>query len=142
MAGSLRFDGKVAVITGAGNGLGKAYALLFASRGAKVVVNDLGTSTSGEGTEARPAEQVVQLIRAAGGEAVANYDSVVDGEKIIKTAMDTWGRVDIVINNAGILRDVSFMKMTDAEWDIIYNGIYRNSYLPQSSNQSRARNPG
>jgi len=115
----LMFDGKVAVITGAGNGLGKAYALLLASRGAKVVVNDLGGGTHGEGASSKAADAVVDEIKAAGGSAVANYDSVVDGDKIIKTAMDSFGRVDIVINNAGILRDISYHKMQEKDWDLI-----------------------
>lgn len=116
----LRFDGKVAVITGAGGGLGKAYALLFASRGAKVVVNDLGTSTDGKGASSKAADSVVEEIRQKGGIAVANYDSVENGEAIIKTAIDNFGQVDIVINNAGILRDVSFAKMRDQDWELIY----------------------
>lgn len=115
----LRYDGKVAVVTGAGNGLGKTYALLLASRGAKVVVNDLGGGHSGEGASSKAADVVVEEIKKAGGEATANYDSVTDGDKIIKTAIDAYGRVDIVINNAGILRDVSFAKMTDKDWDLI-----------------------
>lgn len=117
---SLRYDGKVAVVTGAGNGLGKQYALLFASRGAKVVVNDLGGSTHGEGSDSRTADKVVDEIKAAGGEAVANYDSVEFGDKIVQTAIDAFGRVDIVVNNAGILRDVAFAKMTQKDWDLIY----------------------
>jgi NAD(P)-dependent dehydrogenase (short-subunit alcohol dehydrogenase family) len=105
----LRFDGKVAIVTGAGNGLGRAYALMLGSRGAKVVVNDLGKSVTGTGgTAANPADLVVAEIKKAGGEAVANYDSVEFGEKIVKTAVDAFGTVDIVINNAGILRDISF----------------------------------
>ena len=125
---ALRYDGRVAVVTGAGNGLGKAYALLFASRGAKVVVNDLGGSHHGDGASNRPADAVVEQIRAAGGEAVANYDSVEDGEKIIKTAVDAFGKVDIVVNNAGILRDVSFAKMKDGDWDIIYRVHLKGAY--------------
>lgn len=117
---ALRFDGRVAVVTGAGNGLGKAYALLFASRGAKVVVNDLGGSFHGEGSDQRAADKVVAEIKAAGGTAVANYDSVEFGDKIIKTAIDNFGRVDIVVNNAGILRDGSFQKMAEKDWDLIY----------------------
>ena len=117
----LRYDGKVAIVTGAGNGLGRIYALNFAARGAKVVVNDLGGAFNGEGGDSsRPAQKVVEEIQAAGGEAVANYNSVVDGDQIVKTAMDTYGRVDIVVNNAGILRDTSFAKMKDRDWDLIY----------------------
>ena len=103
--GDLRFDGRVAIVTGAGNGLGRSHALLLASRGAKVVVNDLGGGWKGEGKSSNAADKVVEEIKAAGGEAVANYDSVEDGDKIVQTALDTWKRVDIVINNAGILRD-------------------------------------
>jgi len=124
----LRFDGKVCVVTGAGGGLGKAYALLFASRGAKVVVNDLGVTRSGEGTSSSAADLVVKEIREKGGEAISNYNSVEEGEKIIKTALDKWGRVDIVINNAGILRDASFVKMTDQDWDLIYRVHLKGSY--------------
>lgn len=117
---ALRFDGRVAIITGAGNGLGREYAKLLASRGASVVVNDLGGSFSGTGSSTSAADTVVAEIKASGGTAVANYDSVTDGEKIVQTAIDTYGRVDIVINNAGILRDVSFRKMTNQDWDMIY----------------------
>ena len=111
----LTYDGKVAVITGAGGGLGRQHALLLASRGALVVVNDLGGSVDGTGENASAAQKVVDEIRAAGGEAVANHDSVSTpegGEAIIQTAVDAYGRVDIVINNAGILRDKTFHNMT------------------------------
>lgn len=110
----INFDGKVAVVTGAGGGLGKAYALLLASRGAKVVVNDLGGSFDGSGSDSTPAQQVVDEIKAAGGEAVANYDSVAEYESaqnIVQTALDNYGRIDILVNNAGILRDKSIIKM-------------------------------
>ncbi len=112
---TLSFDGKVAVITGAGGGLGRQHALLLARRGALVVVNDLGGSVDGTGSSESAAQKVVDEIKAAGGEAVANYDSVASpegGESIVKTAIDTFGRIDIVINNAGILRDKTFHNMT------------------------------
>jgi 3-hydroxyacyl-CoA dehydrogenase/3a,7a,12a-trihydroxy-5b-cholest-24-enoyl-CoA hydratase len=120
MGKELRFDGKVAVVTGAGNGLGRAHALLLGSRGAKVVVNDLGGSHTGQGKSSAAADKVVAEIKAMGGEAVANYDSVEDGDKIVKTAIDAFGRIDILVNNAGILRDVSFAKMTQDDWDLVY----------------------
>jgi NAD(P)-dependent dehydrogenase (short-subunit alcohol dehydrogenase family) len=107
----LGFDGKVAIITGAGGGLGREHAKLLAARGALVVVNDLGGAVDGSGGSATPAQQVVDEIKAAGGEAVADAHSVgtpEDGEAIVQTALDTFGRVDIVVNNAGILRDKAF----------------------------------
>lgn len=119
MAEEIRFDGRVAVVTGAGGGLGRSHALMLASRGAKVGVNDVGTSPGGEGEDQSPADKVVQEIKDAGGEAVANHDSVDSlkgGESIIKTAVDAFGRVDILINNAGILRDRTMMKMTEEEF--------------------------
>ena len=116
----LRFDGRVAIVTGAGNGLGRSHALLLASRGCKVVVNDLGGTATGGGKSSAAADQVASEIKAAGGEAVANYDSVEDGDKIVQTALDTWKRIDIVVNNAGILRDTSFKKLTQEDWDLIY----------------------
>ncbi len=115
----LRFDGKVVVITGAGAGLGRSHALFFGKRGAKVVVNDLGGSAFGQGQSSSAADKVVAEIKAAGGTAVANYDSVENGDKIVKTAIDAFGRIDVLINNAGILRDVSFQKMTKEDWDLI-----------------------
>jgi NAD(P)-dependent dehydrogenase (short-subunit alcohol dehydrogenase family) len=110
----LGFDGKVAIITGAGGGLGRSHALDLARRGALVVVNDLGGSVDGTGCGTTAAQAVVDEITAAGGEAVANYDSVATpegGKAIVRTALDTWGRVDIIVNNAGILRDASFKNM-------------------------------
>ncbi len=109
------FDGKVAIVTGAGGGLGKQHALLLASRGARVVVNDIGGSVSGEGSDKGPAEAVVEEIRTSGGEAVSDTNSVSSpegGEAIVGTAMDAFGRIDIVVNNAGILRDKSFPNLT------------------------------
>ncbi len=120
MSQELRFDGRVAIVTGAGNGLGRQHALLLASRGAKVVVNDLGGGRHGDGRSSAAADAVVEEIRAAGGEAVANYDSVENGMAIVQTALDAFGTVDIVINNAGILRDISFQKMTQEDWDLVY----------------------
>ncbi len=115
----LRFDGRVAIVTGAGGGLGRQHALTLAAYGAKVVVNDLGGSAHGGGNSSSAADAVVAEIRALGGEAVANYDSVENGVAIVQTALDAFGTVDIVINNAGILRDVSFQKMTPEDWDLI-----------------------
>ena len=125
---ALTFENRVAVVTGAGNGLGRSHAVLLGSLGAKVVVNDLGGSTDGTGDDATVADGVVAEIKAAGGDAVANPDSVTDGDKIIQCAMDTFGRVDIVINNAGILRDKSFHKMTDEDWDLVYNVHLKGAY--------------
>jgi NAD(P)-dependent dehydrogenase (short-subunit alcohol dehydrogenase family) len=119
----MSFDGKVAIITGAGGGLGKEHALLLADLGVKIVVNDLGGSVDGSG-KSDAADLVVEEIRAAGGEAVANKDSVSDREgakRIVETAIKEYGTVDILINNAGILRDKSFKKMTLDEWDLVIN---------------------
>ena len=116
------FDGKVAIITGAGTGIGRAHALAFAKEGAKVVVNDLGGDRSGSGKGSEAADRVVQEIKAAGGEAVANYESVATregAESILWTALSKYGRVDILVNNAGVLRDRSLLNMSDADWDVV-----------------------
>ncbi|MGD9138179.1 MAG: SDR family NAD(P)-dependent oxidoreductase, partial [Desulfobacterales bacterium] len=131
-ANQLRFDERVAIVTGAGAGLGRAYALELARRGARVVVNDLGGARDGSGEGAStPADAVVEEIMALGGDAVANYDNVATpqgGENIVKTALDAFGRVDILINNAGILRDKSFLKMEPDNWkavmDVHLNGAF------------------
>ncbi|KAI9292645.1 NAD(P)-binding protein [Neoconidiobolus thromboides FSU 785] len=128
MSPDLRFDNQVVIVTGAGGGLGRAYALLFASRGAKVVVNDLGGGRDGKGNNSRAADVVVEEIKKAGGVAVANYDSVEDSEKVVETAIKAFGRVDILINNAGILRDRSFAKMADQDWDLVMKVHLRGSY--------------
>ena len=125
---AIRFDGKVVIVTGAGGGLGKAYALAFAEKGAKVVVNDIGGSVNGDGGDAGAAEKVVQQIKAKGGVAVANTDSVEFGDRIVKTAVDNFGTVDIVVNNAGILRDVSFVKMKELDWDLIMKVHLKGSF--------------
>ena len=109
---SISFDGRVAIVTGAGGGLGREHALALAQRGAKVIVNDLGPG----------AEAVAQELKAAGGEALASIGSVTDFEAVqatVKLAMDTWGRVDILVNNAGILRDRMIFNMTETEWDAV-----------------------
>jgi 3-hydroxyacyl-CoA dehydrogenase/3a,7a,12a-trihydroxy-5b-cholest-24-enoyl-CoA hydratase len=124
----VRFDDRVAIVTGAGNGLGKAYALELGARGAKVVVNDLGGSAFGDGADKAAADVVVDEIKAAGGTAVANYDSVTDGEKIVQTAIDSFGKIDVLINNAGILRDKTFHKMSDTDWDLIYDVHVKGAY--------------
>ncbi|XP_061006912.1 peroxisomal multifunctional enzyme type 2 isoform X1 [Dama dama] len=129
MASMLRFDGRVVLVTGAGGGLGRAYALAFAERGASVVVNDLGGDFTGVGKSSFAADKVVEEIRRKGGKAVANYDTVEEGEKIVKTALDAFGRIDIVINNAGILRDRSFSRISDGDWDIIQRVHLRGSFL-------------
>ena len=122
---------KVVVVTGAGGGIGRDFAHAMAAKGAKVVVNDIGSSVSGEGKDAGPAQKVVDEIKAKGGSAVANTDSVADWEaanRIIKTAIDAFGRIDVVVNNAGILRDRFFFNMSVEEWraviDVHLNGSF------------------
>jgi NAD(P)-dependent dehydrogenase (short-subunit alcohol dehydrogenase family) len=115
-------DGKVAVVTGAGRGIGRAIALLMARHGARVVVNDYGGSAAGQGSATTPADEVVAAIRGAGGQAAASYDSVATmagGARIVQAALDGWGRVDIVVNNAGILRDRMIFNMSEEEWDAV-----------------------
>ncbi len=115
-------DGRVAVVTGAGRGIGRAEAIALAKEGAKVVVNDLGVERDGTGATTQVADTVVEEIKGMGGEAVPNYDSVTDpkgAENIIKTAVDSFGRIDILVNNAGILRDRMVFNMTDEEWDLV-----------------------
>jgi NAD(P)-dependent dehydrogenase (short-subunit alcohol dehydrogenase family) len=132
MAQGNMLEGKVVVITGAGGGIGRDIALQCAAQGARVVVNDLGASVAGEGGDAGPAQRVVEEIRAAGGEATANTDSVSDvtgANRIVQTALDVFGRIDGVVNNAGILRDRFFHKMSVDEFDAVikvhlYGGFY------------------
>ncbi|AHY41858.1 KR domain-containing protein [Stutzerimonas decontaminans] len=128
MTDAIRFEDKVVIVTGAGGGLGRAHALLFARHGAKVVVNDLGGSTQGEGANSSAADLVVEEIRQAGGTAIANHDSVTDGDRIVQQALDTYGRIDVVVNNAGILRDKTFHKMDDADWDLVYRVHVEGAY--------------
>ncbi|SCW72005.1 NAD(P)-dependent dehydrogenase, short-chain alcohol dehydrogenase family [Sphingobium faniae] len=115
-------EGKVVIVTGAGGGVGEGIARLAASRGAHVVVNDLGGSTTGEGSDAGPAQRVADEIKAEGGSAIANTQSVAtwnSAHEIIQQALDTFGRIDAVVNNAGVLRDVMFHKMSEQDWDIV-----------------------
>ncbi len=117
-----RLEGKVAIVTGAGRGIGRGEALALASEGAKVVVNDLGGAVDGSGAARSPADEVVAEIKKLGGEAVANYDSVATmqgGENIVKTAIDNFGKVDILVNNAGILRDRMLFNMSEEDWDLV-----------------------
>ena len=119
---TIRFDGRVAIVTGAGSGLGRSHAMLLASRGAKVVVNDPGGAVDGRGNQTAVADNVVTQIKAAGGEAVANYDSVAEAaaaQRIIDAAMNTWGRVDILVNNAGVLRDKAFVNMDMPDYEYV-----------------------
>ena len=131
MANGNMMEGKVVVVTGAGRGIGRAIALAMADQGAKVVVNDIGVSLTGEGGDATPAQEVVNEIKRAGGDAVANADSVAEwssAHRIVECAVDNFGRIDAVVNNAGILRDVIFHKMTEDDWDAVVNVMLKGAF--------------
>ena len=124
-------EGKVVVVTGAGRGIGRAIAMLMAQHGARVVVNDIGVLLSGEGGDQTLAQEVVNEIRKAGGEAAASYDSIAEfksAAKIVQCALDNFGRIDCVVNNAGILRDVIFHKMTEQDWDAVVNVMLKGAF--------------
>jgi NAD(P)-dependent dehydrogenase (short-subunit alcohol dehydrogenase family) len=126
-------DGRIVIVTGAGGGLGRAHALAFAAEGARVVVNDIGTSREGEGSSSAPAQQVVDEIRAAGGEAVANTDDVADwqgAEALIRTAIAEFGGLDVLVNNAGFLRDRMLVGMSVEEWDAVIRVHLRGHFCP------------
>jgi NAD(P)-dependent dehydrogenase (short-subunit alcohol dehydrogenase family) len=126
-------DGRVAIITGAGRGIGRAHALLFAQEGAKVVVNDLGGAMDGTGDDRTPAQQVVDEIKAMGGDAVANVDNVADwegGQRLVNTAVETFGNLHVLVNNAGILRDRVLINMTEDEWDAVVNVHLKGHFVP------------
>jgi NAD(P)-dependent dehydrogenase (short-subunit alcohol dehydrogenase family) len=126
-------EGRVAIITGAGRGLGREHALLFAAEGAKVVVNDLGGANDGEGSDQTPAEEVAGEIRAQGGEAIANADNVADWEgaqALVNAAITAFGDLDILVNNAGILRDRVIVNMTEAEWDAVIAVHLKGHFAP------------
>src|SRR5258705_4360217 len=126
-------DGRVAIITGAGRGLGREHALLFAAEGARVVVNDLGGAADGGGADRSAAEQVVDEIAAMGGEAIANADDVADwdgGQALISSAIDSFGRLDVLVNNAGILRDRALVNMTEDEWDSVVKVHLKGHFVP------------
>ncbi len=146
MAGNL--EGKTAIITGAGRGIGRSLALYFAQQGARVVVNDLGTSVAGEGDDKSPAAEVVEKIKAAGGEALADFGDVSDmdqAENLVRTALDAWGKVDILVNVAGILRDRMVFNMTGEEWDAVVRVHMRGTFATTrfaSIHWRQARNGG
>jgi NAD(P)-dependent dehydrogenase (short-subunit alcohol dehydrogenase family) len=126
-------DGRVAIITGAGRGIGREHALLFAQEGARLVINDVGGANDGTGADVTPAQEVVNEVIALGGEAVANYDSVADWEgaqRMVNQAIETFGDLDILINNAGILRDRVLVNMTEAEWDAVIAVHLKGHFAP------------
>ncbi|HZU74457.1 MAG TPA: SDR family oxidoreductase [Acidimicrobiales bacterium] len=126
-------DGRVAIITGAGRGIGREHALLFASEGAKVVVNDLGGAIDGSGDDRTPAQQVVDEIKAMGGEAIANADNVADwegGQRLINSAIEAFGDLHVLVNNAGILRDRVLVNMTEEEWDAVIHVHLKGHFVP------------
>jgi len=128
-----RLDGRVAIVTGSGRGIGREHALLFAELGAKVVVNDLGGAMDGTGDDRSPAEQVVDEIKRLGGEAVANVDNVADwegGQRLIQSALDAFGDLHILVNNAGILRDRVLVNMTEEEWDTVIAVHLKGHFVP------------
>ncbi len=126
-------DGRVAIVTGAGRGIGREHALLFATEGAKVVVNDLGGAVDGSGDDRSPAQQVVDEITSAGGEAVANSDDVTDwegGQRLIRGAVDAFGDLHVLVNNAGILRDKMLVNMSEADWDAVIHVHLKGHFVP------------
>jgi NAD(P)-dependent dehydrogenase (short-subunit alcohol dehydrogenase family) len=126
-------EGRVAIITGAGRGIGREHALLFASEGAKVVVNDLGGSLDGSASEGTPAEQVAAEIKAMGGEAIANHDNIADwegGENLIKSAVEAFGDLHVLVNNAGILRDRVLVNLSEDDWDSVINVHLKGHFVP------------
>jgi NAD(P)-dependent dehydrogenase (short-subunit alcohol dehydrogenase family) len=142
------FDNRTAIVTGAGRGIGRAIALELAAHGARVVVNDIGAAVDGAGTSAGPADEVVQQIRQTGGQAVANTDSIISwagGQRIVQCALDSFGGIDIVVNNAGIARDVIFHKMTEDDWRSVLDVHLHGSFFvaraaaPHFRAQSRGR---
>src|SRR4029450_1705754 len=126
-------DGRVAIITGAGRGIGREHALLFAAEGAKVVVNDLGGAMDGSGDDRTPAQQVVDEIKGMGGEAVANADNVADwegGQRLVNAAVEAFGELHVLVNNAGILRDRVLVNMTEDEWDAVIHVHLKGHFVP------------
>ncbi|MCZ7535083.1 MAG: SDR family oxidoreductase [Acidimicrobiia bacterium] len=143
-------DGRVVIVTGAGRGIGREHALLFASTGAKVVVNDLGAEVDGSGSTTGPAGEVVDEIRGMGGEAIANGENVADYEgagRMVRAAVETFGRLDVIVNNAGILRDRMLVNMSEAEWDAVIHVHLKGTFSPTRAaaeywrNESKAGNP-